>query len=96
MRSVAISFLLLTSVLMTAPLAAAGPNVVKGLVDAGEIMAFEPIRNRVVAQTPGDYIGAEFDAATKRYTFRFLVEGNVVNIDVDARTGQRIAARQSF
>ena len=96
MRSFAIPLFLLTSVLLSAPLTAAGPNVVKGLVDAGEIMAFEPIRNRVVSQTQGDYIGAEFDAATKRYRFRFLVDGNVVNVDVDARTGQRIAARQSF
>ncbi|MBC7504240.1 MAG: hypothetical protein H7267_00685 [Sandarakinorhabdus sp.] len=100
MRSVAIPLFLLTSVLMAPPLmtpaSAAGPNVVKGLVDAGEIMAFEPVRNRIVSQTPGDYIGAEFDAATKRYRFRFLVEGNVVNVDVDARTGQRIIARQSF
>ena len=59
-------------------------------------MAFEPIRNRVVSQTQGDYIGAEFDANTKRYRFRFLVDGNLVNVDVDARTGERIAVRQSF
>jgi hypothetical protein len=49
-----------------------------------------------VAQMSGDYVGAEFDAATRRYRFRFLVEGNVVNVDVDARTGQRLASRQSF
>ena len=88
--------LLLTTLLVSAPAAAAGPIVVKGLVDAGEIMAFEPIRNRVVSQTSGDYVGAEFDATTRRYRFRFLVEGNVVNIDVDARTGDRVSSRKSF
>ena len=100
MRSIAILFLVLVTVAAATPLAApvlaAGPNVVKGMVDAGEIMPFEPIRNRVVSQTQGDYVGAEFDSATKRYRFRFLVGGNVVNVDVDARTGQRLAARQSF
>jgi uncharacterized membrane protein YkoI len=81
---------------MAMPLAAAGPNVVKGLVDAGEILPFDPIRSRIVAQTPGDYVGAEFDTATRRYRFRFLVDGNVVNVDVDARTGQRVNSRRNF
>jgi len=96
MRSAAIVFLLAVALQVATPAAAAGPNVVKGMVDAGEIMPFEPIRNRVVAQTAGDYVGAEFDVATRRYRFRFLVDGNVVNVDVDARTGQRLSARQSF
>ena len=96
MRSAAVLFLLSIAVPVATPSVAAGPNVVKGMVDAGEIMPFEPIRNRVVAQTSGDYVGAEFDVATRRYRFRFLVDGNVVNVDVDARTGQRLSARQSF
>lgn len=96
MRLFALPLLLAATILLAAPLTAAGPNIVKGMVDAGEIMAFEPIRNRVVSQTPGDYVGAEFDATTKRYRFRFLVEGNVVNVDVDARTGDRLSARKSY
>jgi uncharacterized membrane protein YkoI len=96
MRSTAILLLLATTCLMAMPSAAAGPNVVKGLVDAGEILPFDPIRSRVVAQTPGDYVGAEFDVATRRYRFRFLVDGNVVNVDVDARTGQRVNTRRNF
>lgn len=96
MRPYAIPFFIFVTILLAAPTTAAGPNVVKGMVDAGEILAFEPIRNRVVSQTPGDYVGAEFDATTRRYRFRFLVEGNVVNVDVDARTGGRIASRKSF
>jgi uncharacterized membrane protein YkoI len=96
MRSAGILILLATTCLMAMPLAAAGPNVVKGLVDAGEILPFDPIRSRIVAQTPGDYVGAEFDTATRRYRFRFLVDGNVVNVDVDARTGQRVNSRRNF
>ena len=95
MRSAGILILLATTCLMAMPLAAAGPNVVKGLVDAGEILPFDPIRSRIVAQTPGDYVGAEFDTATRRYRFRFLVDGNVVNVDVDARTGQRVNSRRN-
>lgn len=96
MRFPASLLLLATTCLMAMPLAAAGPNVVKDLVDAGEIMPFEPIRTRIAAQVPGDYVGVEFFAATKRYRFRFLVDGNVVNVDVDARTGRRINVRQSY
>lgn len=96
MRSAGILILIATTCLMAMPLAAAGPNVVKGLVDAGEILPFDPIRSRIVAQTPGDYVGAEFDTATRRYRFRFLIDGNVVNVDVDARTGQRVNSRRSF
>ena len=96
MRSFAIFSSLLAVMSIASPLTAAGPNAVKGMVDAGEILAFEPIRNRIVSQVPGDYVGAEFDAATRRYRFRFLVEGNVVNVDVDARTGDRVATRKSF
>ncbi len=48
---------------------------------------------RVMQQVRGDYVGVEFDAATLTYRFRFLVDGNVINVDVDARTGQRRRAR---
>jgi uncharacterized membrane protein YkoI len=96
MRSSATFLLLAVTCLMAMPLAAAGPNVVKGMVDAGEILPFDPIRSRVVAETPGDYVGAEFDVATRRYRFRFLISGNVVNVDVDARTGKRVNSRRSF
>ena len=96
MRSTAVILLLASTCLMAMPLAAAGPNIVKGMVDAGEILPFDPIRSRVVAETPGDYIGTEFDATTRRYRFRFLVDGNVVIVDVDARTGKRLTTRRSY
>ncbi len=87
--------LLLLLVGFAGPVQAAGPNTLRDMVDAGEVMPFEVIRNRIIAQVHGDYVGAEFDASAKRYRFRFVIEGNVVNIDVDARTGQRLS-RQSF
>lgn len=71
-------------------------NQVRGMVQAGEIMPFDAIQSRIRAQTPGDYIGADFDAGTRTYRFRFLVNGNVINVDVDARTGQRVRRSSSF
>jgi uncharacterized membrane protein YkoI len=96
MRSAAVLLLVATTCLLAMPLAAAGPNDVKGMVDAGEILPFDPIRTRIMAETRGDFIGTEFDASTRRYRFRFLVDGNVVNVDVDARTGKRLNSRRSF
>ena len=86
----------LVAVATALPVAAGVENQVRGLVEAGEIMPFEGIRNRVVAQVRGDYMGAEFDAATRTYRFRFLSNGNVINIDVDARTGQKTNRTRSF
>ena len=75
------------------PVAAGVENQVRELQQAGDIMPFETIRSRVMQQVRGDYVGVEFDAATLTYRFRFLVDGNVINVDVDARTGQRRRAR---
>lgn len=81
-----------------APTAAAAPvpNDVHAMVQAGEIMPFEVIQRRVVQQTPGEYMGAQFDAGTRRYRFRFMRDGNLINVDVDARTGEKVRQRQSF
>ena len=65
-------------------------NQVRDLVQAGEILPFDAIQKNVRAQTQGDYVGADFDAGTRTYRFRFLVNGNVINVDVDARTGERV------
>ena len=92
-------FHLLLAVGLSLGLSGAGPvtagveNEVRERVLAGEIMPFETIRKRVVSQVRGDYIGAEFDAGSRTYRFRFLVSGQVINVDVDARTGQRARSR---
>ncbi len=91
--------LLFTTILAaSAPVAAvaAVPNDVHAMVQAGEIMPFEVIQRRVVQQTPGEYMGAQFDAGTRRYRFRFMRDGNLINVDVDARTGEKVRQRQSF
>jgi hypothetical protein len=55
----------------------------------GRIMPLRAIENRIVPKMRGyDYLGPEFDAAAVRYRLKFLREGSMVWIDVDARTGQ--------
>ena len=91
--SVRLSFLLCAVLVASAPVAAGVENRVRELQEAGAILPYETIRARVMQQVRGDYVGVEFDAATLTYRFRFLVDGNVINVDVDARTGQRRRGR---
>ncbi len=85
----------LALLLLAAP-AVAAPNDVHAMVRAGEIMPFESIQRRVVQETQGEYLGAQFDASRREYRFRFVRDGNVINVDVDARTGERVRRRQNF
>ncbi len=55
----------------------------------GRIMPLPAIEGRIVPRMRGyDYLGPEFDAVAVRYRLKFIREGSVVWIDVDARTGQ--------
>jgi uncharacterized membrane protein YkoI len=69
---------------------------VRDMVEAGEIVPFETIRSRVAAEVRGDYMGVQFDEPTLTYRFRFLVNGELINVDVDARTGQRRRQPRSY
>lgn len=67
------------------------------LTQAGQIMPFGEILQRVTPQVAGRYIGAaEFDRETLTYRLKFLNNGVVVNVDVDARTGRILNRRQSY
>lgn len=91
------AFLLPLVGLLLAASAVAGPNDdVHAMVQAGEIMPFEAIQRRVVQETQGEYVGAQFDQNSRIYRFRFLRDGNLINVDVDARTGERVRRRQNF
>ena len=96
MRSLTIFFLLTVAALSGTPVPASGPNIVQGMKEAGEILPFEVIRDRVTASVRGEYVGAEFDAQTRTYRFRFVNDGTLFNVDVDARTGDRVSRRQRF
>jgi hypothetical protein len=79
-----------------APVQAGTENSVMKLVEDGKILPLETIRRRVQSQVRGDYIGAEWDEATWTYRLRFVDNGNVINVDVDARTGQRVRRTANY
>ncbi len=58
-------------------------------VQQRRIMPLPLIENRIVPRMRGfDYLGPEFDPGELRYRLKFIRQGRVVWIDVDARTGQ--------
>ena len=61
----------------------------------GQIMQLGDIIAQVGPRVGGKYIGSEFDASTTMYRLRFMRDGAVTNVDVDARTG-RIVGKGAF
>jgi uncharacterized membrane protein YkoI len=58
----------------------------------GRIMSLRTIESIVVPRMRGfNYLGPELDASSGRYRLKFLRAGEVVWIDIDARTGQVLA-----
>jgi hypothetical protein len=96
MRWLAMLPCLILLLLAGAPLVAAGPSVVQELTAAGEILPFEVIRDRAKSSVRGEYVGAEFNAQNRSYRFRFVNDGVLFNVDVDARTGALINRRQRY
>jgi hypothetical protein len=84
--------------LATAALLGMGPDSRTNLppTQAGTLKPFGEILQSVSSQVPGRYIGTDFDPETLTYRLKFLNNGNVVNVDVDARTGHILHRRQSF
>jgi uncharacterized membrane protein YkoI len=88
--------LFLMGLALVSPANAGDEKQVRDLVQAGAILPFDEIQNRVRAETPGDYVGSDFDAGSRTYRFRFLVNGNVINVDVDARSGKRVRRSKRY
>ena len=58
-------------------------------MQAGRTMPSREIERRIVPQMKGkDYLGFEYDSAASAYRLKFLEEGQVTWVDVDARTGK--------
>jgi len=58
----------------------------------GRIMSLRTIESIIVPRMRGfNYLGPELDASSGRYRLKFLRAGEVVWIDIDARTGQVLA-----
>lgn len=55
----------------------------------GKIMPLRAIEARIVPRMRGfDYLGPELDPSSALYRLKFIRGGQIVWIDVDARTGQ--------
>jgi uncharacterized membrane protein YkoI len=63
-------------------------DVARSAAERGEIRTLGEIRDRVGARVRGELVGSELDMRAKRYRLRYLRDGAVVEVDVDARTGK--------
>ena len=58
-------------------------------MEAGRTMSAREIERRIIPQMrDSDYLGFEYDAGASAYRFKFIKEGQVTWVDVDARTGR--------
>lgn len=55
----------------------------------GRFVPLRQIESRIVPQMgDADYLGPELDPAAARYRLKFIKDGRVIWVDVDARTGE--------
>lgn len=58
-------------------------------MQAGRTMSSREIERRIIPQMKGyDYLGFEYDSGASAYRLKFIKEGQVAWVDVDARTGR--------
>jgi hypothetical protein len=57
-------------------------------MQAGNVRSLREIEQRVLPTMPGmEYLGPEYDPAAMVYRLKFIRQGRVVFVDVDARSG---------
>lgn len=93
-----VKFLLLplAAAALAVPSAFASPGDEQGLarkeLRAGTVRSLRDIEARVLPAMGGmQYLGPEYDPAAMVYRLKFIQNGRVVFVDVDARSGQIIA-----
>ena len=60
----------------------------------GKVSSLRDIERRVLPSMPGmQYLGPEYDPAAMAYRLKFIRDGRVVFVDVDARSGQVLNQR---
>ncbi len=61
---------------------------------AGQVKSLRSIENRVLPRMRGsEYLGPEFDPAAQIYRLKFIRDGRVIFVDVDARSGSILRQR---
>ena len=64
-------------------------------MQAGNVLKLSDIEKKVLPQMKGmRYLGPAYDPAAMAYRLKFIKDGRVVFVDVDARTGQIINRTQ--
>jgi uncharacterized membrane protein YkoI len=84
---------LILSLALPAMPALAGPKDEQGKarseLKAGNVRSLREIEQKVLPMMPGSqYLGPEYDPSAMAYRLKFIREGRVIFIDVDARTGK--------
>ena len=60
----------------------------------GRVVSLRDIERQILPTMPGmQYLGPEYDPAAMAYRLKFIRDGRVVFVDVDARSGQIINQR---
>ena len=63
-------------------------NQVRKEMRAGNVRSLREIEERVLPTMPGmEYLGPEYDPTAMAYRLKFIRDGRVVFVDVDARSG---------
>lgn len=58
---------------------------------AGNVLPLRDIESRILPQMRGaEYLGPSYDSTARAYRLKFIRDGQVTFIDVDARTGRVI------
>ena len=88
--------LAVAATLAAIPLAQARPGEEQGQarrdMREGSVLSLREIEGRVLPAMPGmQYLGPEYDPAAQAYRLKFIHNGRVVFVDVDARSGQIIS-----
>lgn len=86
------------TVAIDVPLASANPGDEQGQVRrdmrAGNVRPLEVIEAKVLPMMAGmTYLGPEYDPTVMAYRLKFIRNGRVVFVDVDARSGQILGRR---
>jgi uncharacterized membrane protein YkoI len=86
---------LAASIATAAPAQALDPKVkdhdaARAATKSGEIRSLGEIKSRVGSRVKGELVGSKLDMDQKRYRLRYLREGSIVEVDVDAKTGHII------
>ncbi len=86
------SLLAAPAIIAPAMTALAQPSAEQGQVRkelrAGNVRSLREIEQRVLPSMPGmEYLGPEYDPVAMAYRLKFIRNGKVVFVDVDARSG---------